>query len=78
MPLKNGKPHCVNHLEDEMVLLNQKNPKLHTTVVLSELDDKGMYTVTNYCTGMNFYACKICGYCESYLVPNELNFYKNN
>ncbi len=77
MPLNNGKrpPVCVNHPEDEMALLQSTKVEqtLHVLLLAEQDNKKPMtYNAIPEATAIDLYACKQCGYCETYLAEHEL------
>ena len=74
MPLRNGNfpPRCVNHPEQVLHILNTDDSALYSIMLLAKEGAEHVFTSTDQCNVVNYYGCPICGYCEAYLVPFEL------
>ncbi len=72
MPTRNGKKYCVNHPDKEMIPANEADEWRHVVALAVQREDKG-YDVLQKASVMIIHACPICGYCESYLVQEEID-----
>lgn len=76
MPLKNDKPFCINHPDEKMSLVQSDKVKgaYHGLLFIKPVitDGNVQYSAISEVTPVKLFACKICGYSESYLVNPEL------
>ena len=74
MPLKNGKfpPYCINHPDKKMALNNDHNADFVVISFFGREVSKQSYDVPGRCAATNLYCCEICGYCEQYFIPPEM------
>ena len=76
MPLKDGQqpPYCINHPGEPMNILGNLKHNTDICILFSAklLSSKPLeYELVEYGHGVIAYSCKICGYCEMYLLPDE-------
>jgi len=74
MPLRNDRRVCLNHPEEDLVPL-QETGTFHI-VPLAKLRQEGGYEGLPRATGVLVFACRICGYCETYLTEKEIDLLK--
>jgi len=67
-------PVCINHPEEQMILLKGVQKASTTQVLLlakASGEDPIKYSLEGEATGVYVYACRLCGYCETYLTSQE-------
>ncbi len=74
MPLKNDRRVCLNHPEEELVPLQEEG--MFHIYPLAQLEKDGGYRGLHRATGALVFACRICGYCETYLTDKEIDLLK--
>jgi hypothetical protein len=72
MPLKNAKVFCINHPDEEMVILNENDANTFHAIRLAFLKHGVNYGLHDKSTGFNIFSCRKCGYAELYLTLGEL------
>ena len=72
MPRKGDSVFCINHPEEELVILNENDPNTFHLIRLGFLKRGYNYGMHDKSTGFDAYACRKCGYVEFYLTAGEL------
>jgi hypothetical protein len=72
MPRKDDKTWCINHPDETMVILNEKDLNTFHAVRLAFLKRGFNYGIHDKSTGFDVFSCKKCGYAEFYLTAKEL------
>lgn len=72
MPQKGDKVHCINHPEEEMVILNENDINTFHAIRLGFLKHGYNYGMHDKSTGFDVFSCRQCGYAEFYITAKEL------
>ena len=71
MPLKSVKVFCINHPDEEMVILNENDANTFHVIRLGYLKRGYNYGMHDKSTGFDVFSCRKCGYVEFYLTTKE-------
>jgi hypothetical protein len=76
MPRKGDKVYCINHLDEEMVILNENDVNTFHAIRLGFLKRGYNYGMHDKSTGFDVFSCQQCGYAEFYITAKELELLK--
>ncbi|MCX7816054.1 MAG: hypothetical protein N2317_00900 [Syntrophales bacterium] len=77
MPKSGEKFVCLNHPDVELMILNEKNPKMFHAIRLATFASRNRIQMESKSTLLNILACPECGYAELYLTEAELSLLRS-